>query len=55
VRFVTSTVAPELEEIATRAIGPESLEEYREILTGTQRPGFERLAKAWGVTETDAR
>lgn len=54
VRFVTSTAAPELEEIATRAFGPESLEEYREILTGTQLPGFERLAKAWGVTETEA-
>jgi len=54
VRFVTSTQAPELAALSSRARDAETLPEYREILTSTQLPSFERLAKTWGVAETDA-
>jgi hypothetical protein len=53
-RFVASTHAPELAALSSRARDAESLAEYREILTGTQLAGFERLAKTWGVAETEA-
>lgn len=52
-RFVASTPAQELEALAARARAAQSLTEYREILTGTQRPGFERLAQTWNVTEAE--
>lgn len=54
VRLVTSTQAPDLAALSSRARDAESLAEYREILTGTQLPGFERLARTWGITEGDA-
>ncbi|PWU61871.1 hypothetical protein DLE60_03495 [Micromonospora globispora] len=54
VRLVASVQAPDLAALSTRARDAESLAEYREILTDTQLPGFERLAKTWNVTETEA-
>lgn len=54
VRFVLSTSAAELEALVSRARAARSLTEYREILTGEQLPGFERLARTWGVAETEA-
>ena len=53
-RLVASTQAQELEALSSRARSAENLAEYREILTGTQLPGFERLAATWGVSELEA-
>ncbi|MEV4544728.1 ATP-binding protein [Micromonospora echinaurantiaca] len=51
---MASTQASDLAALSSRARDAESLAEYREILTGTQLPGFERLARTWGITEGDA-
>jgi hypothetical protein len=54
VRLVASTHATHVTALSSRARDAESLAEYREILADTQRPGFERLAKTWDVTEAEA-
>ncbi|WP_431924208.1 hypothetical protein [Micromonospora wenchangensis] len=54
VRLVASTQAQDLAALSSRARDAESLAEYREILTGTQLPGFEGLARTWGIAEGDA-
>ncbi|MEU7779116.1 hypothetical protein [Micromonospora parva] len=53
-RFVTSSYASDLAALSSRARDAEGLAEYREILTSTQLPGFERLTSTWNVTETEA-
>ncbi|MDQ3273687.1 MAG: NB-ARC domain-containing protein [Actinomycetota bacterium] len=54
VRLVLSTPATDLANLSDRARVADTFDEYREILTENQRPGFERLAKTWDVTEATA-
>ncbi|MBN1174671.1 MAG: hypothetical protein JXA67_21085 [Micromonosporaceae bacterium] len=53
VRFVASTPAKELNDLAERARAAETLQEYREVLTDAQQKHFKDLVTTWGVaTET---
>ncbi|MGH3873108.1 MAG: hypothetical protein ACRDSR_16645 [Pseudonocardiaceae bacterium] len=54
VRLVLSTPAPDLVNLSDRARATDTFDEYCEILTENQRPGFERLATTWDITKTMA-
>jgi len=51
VRLVLSTPATDLANLSHRARAASTLDEFREILTEEQRPGFGRLATTWGIPE----
>lgn len=53
-RLVTSTGAPELDSLSSRARAAATPEEYDSILTQIDLPRFRSLAKAWRVTEATA-